>query len=45
MYADTLKYLYEHLPMFSHIGSDAYKKDLANTRTTLRSIKQSANKI
>lgn len=31
-YADTLTYIYEHLPMFSHIGSDAYKKDLSNTK-------------
>ncbi|MBS1747726.1 MAG: bifunctional folylpolyglutamate synthase/dihydrofolate synthase [Bacteroidetes bacterium] len=31
-YADTLKYLYKQLPMFSHIGSDAYKKDLTHTR-------------
>jgi dihydrofolate synthase/folylpolyglutamate synthase len=31
-YADTLKYLYEKLPMFSRIGIDAYKKDLSNTK-------------
>src|SRR6478609_3886376 len=31
-YAETLSYLYEQLPMFSRIGSDAYKKDLSNTR-------------
>jgi dihydrofolate synthase/folylpolyglutamate synthase len=31
-YADTLKYLYEKLPMFSRIGIDAYKKDLNNTK-------------
>jgi dihydrofolate synthase/folylpolyglutamate synthase len=31
-YGDTLTYLYEHLPMFSRIGEDAYKKDLSNTK-------------
>lgn len=31
-YADTLTYLYEQLPMFSRIGTDAYKKDLTNTK-------------
>ncbi len=31
-YADTLTYLYDHLPMFSRIGADAYKKDLSNTK-------------
>lgn len=30
-YAATLRYLYEHLPMFSRIGAVAYKKDLTNT--------------
>ncbi len=31
-YQDTLDYLYNRLPMFSRIGSAAYKKDLTNTR-------------
>lgn len=31
-YNETLEYLYNKLPMFSKIGSDAYKKDLTNTR-------------
>jgi dihydrofolate synthase/folylpolyglutamate synthase len=31
-YAETLEYLYDQLPMFSRIGTDAYKKDLANTK-------------
>jgi dihydrofolate synthase/folylpolyglutamate synthase len=31
-YENTLKYLYEQLPMFSRIGAAAYKKDLANTK-------------
>lgn len=30
-YAETLEYLYQALPMFSRIGSAAYKKDLDNT--------------
>ncbi len=30
-YAATLSYMYEQLPMFSRIGTDAYKKDLTNT--------------
>jgi dihydrofolate synthase / folylpolyglutamate synthase len=30
-YTETLKYLYDKLPMFSRIGSAAYKKDLHNT--------------
>ncbi len=31
-YQNTLDYLYNRLPMFSRIGSAAYKKDLTNTR-------------
>ena len=31
-YVDTIEYLHEQLPMFSHIGADAYKKDLSNTK-------------
>ena len=31
-YADALHYLYEQLPMFSRIGTAAYKKDLSNTK-------------
>src|SRR6185436_11464939 len=30
-YAETLKYLYEQLPMFHRIGAAAYKADLNNT--------------
>lgn len=30
-YSNTLKYLYEQLPMFSRIGAAAIKKDLTNT--------------
>ncbi len=31
-YRQTLDYLYTRLPMFSHMGKDAIKKDLGNTR-------------
>lgn len=31
-YAETLDYLYNTLPMFSRMGSAAFKKDLTNTR-------------
>ncbi|MEP7320205.1 MAG: folylpolyglutamate synthase/dihydrofolate synthase family protein [Panacibacter sp.] len=31
IYAETLEYLYQALPMFSRIGSAAYKTDLGNT--------------
>ncbi|GAC1444050.1 MAG: folylpolyglutamate synthase/dihydrofolate synthase family protein [Sediminibacterium sp.] len=30
-YQETLNYLFSRLPMFSHIGPAAYKKDLTNT--------------
>src|SRR6478752_5600659 len=30
-YQETIDYLYHTLPMFSHMGSAAYKKDLHNT--------------
>jgi dihydrofolate synthase/folylpolyglutamate synthase len=30
-YAQTLHYLYDQLPMFTRIGSSAYKEDLTNT--------------
>jgi len=31
-YAETIDYLYQTLPLFSHSGSAAFKKDLTNTR-------------
>ncbi|HVF96059.1 MAG TPA: folylpolyglutamate synthase/dihydrofolate synthase family protein, partial [Flavisolibacter sp.] len=34
-YIETLDYLYNALPMFSRIGSAAYKKDLTNVRLLL----------
>lgn len=30
-YPDTLKYLYDNLPMFQRVGAAAFKKDLTNT--------------
>ena len=30
-YAQTLEYLYTQLPMFTRVGSSAYKEDLFNT--------------
>src|SRR5262245_53371047 len=30
-YRQTIDYLYKQLPMFTHIGAAAYKKDLHNT--------------
>ena len=37
-YKETLDYLYSHLPMFSKLGSIAYKKDLHNTIALCNSI-------
>ncbi|MFN0081221.1 MAG: bifunctional folylpolyglutamate synthase/dihydrofolate synthase [Ferruginibacter sp.] len=37
-YQQTLDYLYSQLPMFSRIGSAAYKKDLHNTITLCSSV-------
>src|SRR3954471_446057 len=31
-YEETLQYLYDQLPMFSRIGTAAYKKDIGNTK-------------
>jgi dihydrofolate synthase/folylpolyglutamate synthase len=44
-YAGTLKYLYEKLPMFSHIGAAAYKKDLANTKQLCESLNNPQTKF
>ena len=30
-YDETINYLFTRLPMFSHQGANAYKKDLTNT--------------
>ncbi|MEP6684411.1 MAG: folylpolyglutamate synthase/dihydrofolate synthase family protein [Parafilimonas sp.] len=37
-YENTLKYLYEHLPMFSRIGAAAYKTDISNTKQLCASL-------
>ena len=37
-YKETLDHLYSQLPMFSHIGGAAYKKDLHNTIAICESI-------
>jgi len=37
-YADTIKYLYEHLPMFQRVGASAFKKDLTNIRLLLQAL-------
>jgi dihydrofolate synthase/folylpolyglutamate synthase len=31
-YSETIDYLYHKLPLFSRVGSAAFKKDLTNTR-------------
>jgi dihydrofolate synthase / folylpolyglutamate synthase len=37
-YAETLDYLYAQLPMFSRVGTSAYKKDLHNTLALLHHL-------
>ncbi len=37
-YAETIAYLYDHLPMFTRIGVAAYKKDLHNTIALLQAL-------
>jgi len=37
-YAEAVAYLYSRLPMFSRIGSSAYKKDLTNTLALLEPL-------
>lgn len=37
-YAETIAYLYDHLPMFTRIGVAAYKKDLHNTIALLEAL-------
>ncbi len=44
-YDETLKYLYEQLPMFSRIGSAAYKKDLFNTIKIVSSLNNPQTKF
>lgn len=37
-YNDTLKYLYDRLPMFQRIGASAYKEDLHNTIALMNAL-------
>ena len=37
-YSDTLKFMFQQLPMFQNIGKDAFKKDLTNTLALLNAI-------
>lgn len=37
-YNDTLKYLYDRLPMFQRIGASAYKEDLHNTIALMKAL-------
>jgi dihydrofolate synthase/folylpolyglutamate synthase len=37
-YADTLRYLYAQLPMFTRVGASAYKKDLHNTLALCKAL-------
>ena len=39
-YTETLRFLYEQLPMFQRVGAAAFKKDLSNTRRLLESLGQ-----
>ena len=44
-YSETLEYLYNKLPMFSRIGSDAIKKDLTNTLLICEALGNPQNKF
>lgn len=44
-YKETLQYLYEKLPMFSRIGSKAFKKDLTNTLALCKFLGNPENKF
>ena len=44
-YTETVEYLYSQLPMFSRIGSAAYKKDLENTVVLCESLGNPYNKF
>lgn len=44
-YLETLDYMYARLPMFSRVGSIAYKKDLGNTRALCEAIGNPQEKI
>lgn len=44
-YEQTLQYLFTHLPMFSKIGADAYKKDITNTAVLCEFLGNPQNKV
>jgi dihydrofolate synthase/folylpolyglutamate synthase len=44
-YTETLDFLYQQLPMFSRIGSAAYKKDLTNTIALCEHFNHPQNKF
>ncbi len=45
IYRQTLDYLYTRLPMFSHMGKDAIKKDLDNIRNLCTALGQPQEKF
>ncbi|MGZ3957550.1 MAG: bifunctional folylpolyglutamate synthase/dihydrofolate synthase, partial [Flavisolibacter sp.] len=44
-YPETIDYLYNKLPLFSRLGSAAYKKDLTNIRLLCENLEQPQNKF
>ncbi|MFL5811463.1 MAG: bifunctional folylpolyglutamate synthase/dihydrofolate synthase, partial [Flavisolibacter sp.] len=44
-YEDTIDYLYKTLPMFSRMGSAAFKKDITNTRILCERLGNPQNKF
>ncbi|RYY29724.1 MAG: bifunctional folylpolyglutamate synthase/dihydrofolate synthase [Chitinophagaceae bacterium] len=44
-YDETINYLFTRLPMFSHQGADAYKKDLTNTIALCEALGNPQNKF
>jgi dihydrofolate synthase / folylpolyglutamate synthase len=44
-YQQTLKYLYDNLPMFQRVGASAYKKDLTNTLKLCEALGNPQNKF
>jgi dihydrofolate synthase/folylpolyglutamate synthase len=44
-YAETLRYLYQSLPMYQRIGAPAYKADLVNTQKLCRALGNPENRF
>ena len=44
-YADTLRYLYAQLPIFTRVGASAYKKDLHNTLALCKALNHPEHKF